>query len=318
MMRGRIRRLVVCGAVAGLLAAGAAGASMELAHADTPVTSCDGFQNATATQYECTVATGTATSISDPSLITVGVTDDTSGYTETVVIDYTVTCTDTANGELTTTSKPSEQTPVSLNLSLPESSDGSCTVSATITSPINSTTADPACPVPSGTSAPSPSPSPTASTCADDFSATLSYTPSTTATASATATSTSTVDASKGYYGKCLDDKGNSSANGAAVVIWSCSGTDQAENWKWTSNEFQHNGKCLNDKGDGGSGSKLILYTCNGGSNEKWSHMSDGELKLKAHNGTLCMDDPAYSTKNGTQLIVYKCKASSNQKWSLP
>jgi Ricin-type beta-trefoil lectin domain len=316
MMRGRIRRLVVCGAVAGLLAAGAAGVSMDLAHADTPVTSCDGFQNATATDYACTVATGTATSISDPSLITVSVTDDTSGYTETVGINYSVTCTDTTNGELTTAGAVSEVTPVSFNLTLPESSDGTCTATATITSgPI---TADESCPVPSGSAGPAPTPSPTASTCPDDFSATLSYTPSTTATASATATSTSTVDASKGYYGKCLDDKGNSSANGAKVIIWSCSSTDQAENWKWTSNEFQHNGKCLNDKGDGGSGSKLILYTCNGGSNEKWSHLSNGELKLKAHNGTLCADDPAYSKTNGTQLIVYKCKDSSNQKWSLP
>jgi Ricin-type beta-trefoil lectin domain len=317
MMRGRIRRLVVCGAVAGLLAAGAAGVSMDLARADTPITSCDGFQNATATQYKCTVATGTATSISDPSLITVSVSDDTSGYTEPVVVNYSVTCTDTTNGELTTAAAPTEQTPVSLNLQLPESSDGTCTATATVTSPITSTSADPACPTPSGSVGPAPAPSPSASTCPDDFSATLSYTASATATATATAT-TSSVHQSKGYDGKCLDDKGNSSANGAAVIIWSCNGSDQAENWKWTSNEFQHNGKCLNDKADGGSGSKLILYTCNGGSNEKWSHLSNGELKLSAHNGKLCMDDPAYSTKSGTQLIVYTCKASSNQKWSLP
>jgi hypothetical protein len=305
--------------VAGLLAAGAVGVSMDLARADTPVTSCDGFQNATATQYKCTVATGTATSISDPSLITVSVSDDTSGYTESVVINYSVTCTDTTNGELTTAAAPTEQTPVSLNLSLPESSDGTCTATATITS--GSTTADASCPTPSGAAAPSPTPSPTASTCPDDFSGTLSYTSAASASASATATATATassVKPVKGYGGKCLDDKGNSSANKAAVVIWSCSSSDQAENWSFSSNELKHNGKCLNDKGDGGSGSKLILYTCNGGSNEKWSQMSNGELKLKAHNGALCMDDPRSSTKNGTQLIVYTCKVSSNQKWSLP
>ena len=60
------------------------------------------------------------------------------------------------------------------------------------------------------------------------------------------------------------------------------------------------------------------MYSCNGGSNEKWSQLSNGELKLQAHGGTLCLDDPRSSTANGTQLIVYKCQGSANQKWSLP
>ena len=121
-----------------------------------------------------------------------------------------------------------------------------------------------------------------------------------------------------GFDGKCLDDKGNSSANRAAVVIWSCSGSDQAENWKYSNSEFIHNGKCLNDQGNGGSRSKVILCCCNGGSNEKWSELANGELKLQAHGGTLCLDDPRSSTKNGTQLIVYTSTDSANQQWELP
>jgi len=39
---------------------------------------------------------------------------------------------------------------------------------------------------------------------------------------------------------------------------------------------------------------------------------------LQAHGGRLCLDDPAYSTKNGTQLIVYTCTDAANQKWSMP
>ena len=122
----------------------------------------------------------------------------------------------------------------------------------------------------------------------------------------------------KGFDGKCMDDKGNSSANRAAVVIWSCSGSDQAENWKFSNSELIHNGKCLNDQGNGGSRSKVILWSCNGGSNEKWSELANRELKLQSHGGTLCVDDPRSSTKNGTQLIVYNCTDSSNQKWELP
>jgi hypothetical protein len=39
---------------------------------------------------------------------------------------------------------------------------------------------------------------------------------------------------------------------------------------------------------------------------------------LKARGGTLCLDDPARSTRNGTQLIVYKCSGGANQRWQLP
>ena len=47
--------------------------------------------------------------------------------------------------------------------------------------------------------------------------------------------------------------------------------------------------------------------------NEIWSRKASGEYVLKA-NG-LCLDDPAYSTRNGTQLIVYTCKDTASQRW---
>jgi hypothetical protein len=138
------------------------------------------------------------------------------------------------------------------------------------------------------------------------------------ATPTPTSPSSAPVHPIKGFDGKCVSDKGNSSANRTKIIIWTCSGTDQAENWKFSNNEFIHNGKCLNDQGNGGSRSKVILWTCNGGSNEKWSELANGELKLQSHGGTLCLDDPRSSTSNGTQLIVYTCQGSSNQKWNQP
>jgi beta-glucosidase len=319
MMRG-IRYLVACTAATGLLAAGAFGISMEMAHASSPVSSCDGTTAATTTQYECTL-TG---SVSDASAITVGVTDDTSGYTESIYINYQVNCSDSTNGAEQTADAVNEETPVNLNLNLPTSADGTCTVDALVESPAASSSAT-NCPTPNASPAPTPNPqpSPTASTCPDDFDATLSFTSAATASATATATSTSTttapaVNAVTGYGSRCLDDNGNSGANRAKVQIWTCSSTDQAESWKFSNDELTHNGKCLNDKADGGSGTKMILYSCNGASNDKWSHLSNGEYKLKAHNGTLCLNDPRSSTKNGTQLIVYNCTDSANEKWSMP
>ncbi len=291
MMRG-IRRLVVYGAVTGLLAAGAVTAGMEYAHADNVVQFCDGTSS---DSYACTL-TG---NISSPGAITI--TLSASG-TEDVALAWTVSCTDssstpkaqTAGGvtaALTSTTTAAEGlTP------LPATADGQCAVTGKVSLPSSNTTSS------------------------ANFRAELSYTPaSPTPTPSTTSTgSASAVHPVKGFGGKCLDDKGNSSSNRAEVVIWSCSGSDQAENWQFSSNELKHNGKCLNDQGNGGSRSKLILWSCNGAANEKWSELANGELKLQSHGGSLCLDDPRSSTRNGTQLIVYSCTDSANQKWKLP
>ena len=122
----------------------------------------------------------------------------------------------------------------------------------------------------------------------------------------------------KGYGGKCVDDNGNSSALRARIQIWTCNSSDQAQSFTFANGELAHNGKCLNDQGSGGSGAKVILYTCNRASNEIWTHNSRGEYVLKANGGKLCLDDPGYSKQNGTQLIVYTCNNGSNQHWSLP
>ena len=121
-----------------------------------------------------------------------------------------------------------------------------------------------------------------------------------------------------GLRGKCVDDAGNSSGNGAKAQIWTCSSFDKAQLWTYSNGELIHNNKCLNDKAWGGNGAKVILYSCNHALNELWTHQSNGQYVLNAKGYKLCLDDPAYSTRNGTQLIVYTCKDSANQRWSKP
>ncbi len=118
----------------------------------------------------------------------------------------------------------------------------------------------------------------------------------------------------KGYGGKCADDNGNSSARRAKVQIWSCV-NDASQQWSFTGGELKHGSLCMNDQGNAGNGGHVILWSCNGASNEVWKHTSSGEYVLQS-NG-LCLDDPAYSTRNGTQLDVYRCHNGSNQHWSL-
>jgi hypothetical protein len=147
--------------------------------------------------------------------------------------------------------------------------------------------------------------------------ATLSYAPNPDATPSPTASASPSgpVRLYRGLGGKCLDVAGNSSANRAKVQIWTCNSHDKAQAWTYSGGKLIHNGKCLNDQRSGGNGSKVILYTCNGGANEIWTHKTNGEFVLKANGGRLCLDDPASSTRNGTQLIVWTCHNTTNQHW---
>jgi hypothetical protein len=126
------------------------------------------------------------------------------------------------------------------------------------------------------------------------------------------------VHAIKGYAGMCADDSGGSSALRTKIVAWKCNTSDAAQSWSFSGGELKHGSRCMNDKASGGSGSAIILWSCNGASGERWTRNSHGEYVLEAHGGTLCLDDPGYSTRNGTQLIVYTCKNSTNQHWSLP
>ncbi len=282
MMQG-IRRLVVYTAATGLLAAGAVSASLQVAHADNFAAACGGNGD---NGYICNLDT----TVPSPGSISVSV--DSGSASENVDVTWTVTCSDSSGSQNQLGATDSAATPLTVPLT-----------------PLPATAADGNCNVNVGITLPKPDITPKI-----DYTGTLSYAPAGTSSSGGAAP----VHPVKGSGGKCVDDKGNSSANRAEVVIWGCSGSDRAENWKYSSSELSHNGKCLNDKGNGGSGSKVILYSCNGGSNEKWSQLSNGELKLAAHGGTLCLDDPRSSTTNGTQLIVYTCKGSANQKWSLP
>ena len=282
MMRG-VRRLVVCAAVSGLLVAGAVTATLEAAHADTVVTVCGGNQ---ANAFTCNLDA----TISSPGSITVSA--DSGSASEEVNANWTVSCTDSTGTASQEGGTDNTTTPLTLPLvPLPSTADGQCSVNVSVT-------------------VPNPDPTPKVA-----FTGQLSYGPAGSAPATGGAPAVHPI---KGYGGTCVDVKRNSSANGTKIIIWACSGTDQAENWTFSNGEFVHDGKCMNDQGNGGVRSKVVLYTCNGASNEKWQELANGELRLVSHNGTLCLDDPRSSTRNGTQLIVYTCTDSANQKWSLP
>jgi hypothetical protein len=283
------RRLVVPLAVFALVAAGGVTAGL-VANASAQQGTLQDLCSGSGTPSTCTLAGETITS---PTAITLVVVLE-SGTSDTVTVTWTGNCDDnpiTSPTPSPTATVTSTSTQASFDVTLPATDldPASCTLSATATLGSAST---------------------------DSFEMEMEYTPA----AAATTTSPSSVDVSyiSGYDGKCLDDKGNSSSKGTEVIIWSCNHGDSAQGWTFSGGELKHNGKCANVKGNGGSGSKMILWTCNGASNETWFHTSsDGEYALSGtSHGLLCLDDPGYSKTNGKQLIVYKCHNSSNQHWS--
>jgi hypothetical protein len=118
-----------------------------------------------------------------------------------------------------------------------------------------------------------------------------------------------------GPNSKCLDDSGAGTANRTKVDIWTCNNT-AAQDWTFSGGELGVLGKCLDDVTGGGSGSLLVIFTCNGHKTQTWSHKSDGEYVLKANNE--CLTDPSKSSVNGTQVQIRDCRNSSDQHWSLP
>jgi Ricin-type beta-trefoil lectin domain len=239
-----------------------------------------GFCSASGVKATCTEQQ----TITDPAAISVSA-KLTAGDAQDATIAWSATCTLSGSSAKVTGGSTSE-TPVADNLILPFTDPDSCVVSATVTlsgtgSVLLSLTYAPAA---------APSPTPT--------------------------TSIAPTYMFHGFDGKCLDASGNGSANRTRIIIWTCNPRDAAQYFTYSAGVLGHNGKCVNDQRAGGNGSHAILYTCNGASNEIWTHRPNGELVLQANGGKLCLDDPAYSTRSGTQLIVWSCKDSSNQRWS--
>jgi hypothetical protein len=319
------RRLVIGIAVSSLVAAG--GITFGLIANANSQGFCDSSASpgTTSAPITCTLpnSTDTDTTINTPSAIQAIVTlesgDGATTPDQYIAVTYSLFCTEGGDQATTTQATspalPAEQaiavgTPVTDTLALGEPTPDSCTVeSLTATLEVNTGTS----------AAPVYSPVTTGA-----FELELAWTPSgSSSSSSSTSTttpppSTTHVSTISGYDGKCIDDRGNSSSNRTPIIIWNCNSSDSAQGFTFSGGELKHNGRCVNIQGGAASGHHLILWSCNGASNEKWFHStSDGEyVSAGTSHGLVCADDPAYSKTNGTQLIAYTCHNSSNQHWS--
>ncbi len=62
------------------------------------------------------------------------------------------------------------------------------------------------------------------------------------------------------------------------------------------------------------NGTLLDIWDCNGGANQKWTLLSNGELQVY---GNKCLDVPGGATAAGTKVEIWDCNGGSNQQWTL-
>ncbi len=135
------------------------------------------------------------------------------------------------------------------------------------------------------------------------------------------------------WDGKCLDDAGNSSSNGAKIQIWQCTNGDPSQQWSFAPSTspgevanaglsqlgaVEIHGKCLNIVNNGtANGAKIQLWSCNGAANEQWE-IAGGDGELYNPVSGKCLEDPSSSKNNGTQLDIWSCNGGAWQAWLLP
>jgi chitinase len=120
-----------------------------------------------------------------------------------------------------------------------------------------------------------------------------------------------------GIAGKCVDIAAASSANGTAVQLYDCNGSN-AQNWTvGTDGTIRGLGKCLDVAAAGtANGSLVQIYDCNGTGAQVWQAQSNGTLRNPVSGR--CLDASNNSSANGTRLHIWDCFAGANQRWVLP
>lgn len=122
-----------------------------------------------------------------------------------------------------------------------------------------------------------------------------------------------------GIAGKCLDLNAGNTDNGTAVVqLYDCNQWPPSQTWTYnTDGTVTIGGKCLDVIEQGvTNGSRVSIWTCNGGDNQKWTQQTDGSLR--GTQSGRCLDDPGFSTANLTPLDIWTCDGGANQRWALP
>jgi hypothetical protein len=74
--------------------------------------------------------------------------------------------------------------------------------------------------------------------------------------------------------------------------------------------------RCLDANAQGTTpGTKAIIWTCNGQTNQQWTVNSDGTIK--GVQSGLCLDVTNSGTGNGSLVQLQSCGGQASQKWAI-
>jgi glucoamylase len=121
-----------------------------------------------------------------------------------------------------------------------------------------------------------------------------------------------------GAAGKCVDDAGASTDNGAAIQLFTCNGTG-AQSWAWNSGDgtLRVLNKCMDVTGGAtASGTPLQLWDCNGTGAQEWRWRQQSRL-VNPQSGH-CLDVTGAGGADGTRLQISDCGDAAGQVWRLP
>ena len=77
-------------------------------------------------------------------------------------------------------------------------------------------------------------------------------------------------------------------------------------------------GKCLDVPNlSTTAGTQLDIWSCNGGSNQIWTHTSSGQMTVYSGSSQMCMDAYGNQTTPGTKVEIWTCNGGANQQWNV-
>jgi hypothetical protein len=121
-----------------------------------------------------------------------------------------------------------------------------------------------------------------------------------------------------GTAGKCIDDAGASTANGAAIQIFTCNGTG-AQSWAWNSGDgtLRTLSKCMDVTGGAtANGTPIQLWDCNDTGAQEWRWRQQSRV-VNPQSGH-CLDVTGGGGVDGKRLQISDCDDTAAQAWRLP
>lgn len=124
------------------------------------------------------------------------------------------------------------------------------------------------------------------------------------------------------YPAKCATPKGNSTANGTIITLWTCTG-DELQKWDHDGYQIVHkaSGKCLTPQGDAydTNGAVLTLWPCDNSGNNRSQQFWSSDWSMHTNYSDKCLTNKGGSSGNGTYLTLWTCASDypPEQHWMM-